>query len=260
MHKRYIPLTLGLLLALTACGPKAPQVTPTPEPAPVVTPSPTPSPAPELQWTDQVFEQSFPADDGTTVMTVRYVFPDIIGAAANEAWDKIHTYYANEGAAYLTSATENADLALDDYHIAQASGYDFIPYADEFSYKITRQTGELASIKRNYYSNMGGAYPVSYQFCETFDLSTGDKLGLDGLLATGWRETVLDLLAAQADAAQLGLDAETLAGVFDPSCFYLTQDALVVYFQEGVLGGHGLGLVELPIPLSDLSGLLLWSV
>lgn len=251
--KRLIPV-LALTLSLTACAAQEPAPTATPTPAPTPAPVETPVPVPTaLKWTDQVYEKEFTADDGTRLMTVRYVLPDIVEASAVPAWSKISGYYADEGNAALTAASENADLARDDYHIAKASGYDFIPYAEELSYQVTRESGTLASIKRTYYSNMGGAYPVSYQFCETFDLSTGGVLALSDCFAgQDWQARVLSAMEQQSMELELGLTLDDLERAFQPACFYLTEDSLVIYYQEGTFGGHALGLTEFPIPYADL--------
>lgn len=253
-------LSAALVLALTACSPKAPTVTPTPEPVSPTAPTEPAVSEPTLQWIDQVYEKAFTAADGATVMTVRYVFPDIVGASGNDAWSKISAYYAEEGNAYLTSATENADLALDDYDIASVSGYDFIPYAESFSYEVTRQTEALASIRRTLYAQSATPYPTTYQFCETFDLTTGDKLALSDLLSAGWEEPLMALITAQDQVTELALDPAALTAAFDPSLFYLTSDALVLYYQDGTLGGHAMGIVEFSIPYGDLNALLIRGV
>lgn len=253
-------LGVALALTLTACAPKDTPPTPTPTPVPTPEPTVTATPEPTLQWIDQVYEKVFTADDGATVMTVRYVFPDIVEASSREAWSKISSFYAEEGNAYLTSATENADLALDDYDIAAASGYDFIPYAESFSYEITRQTEELVSIRRTLYAQSATPYPVIYQFCESFDLATGQRLALSDLLAAGWEEPLMTLLQSHDQVAELALDPDALAAGFDPNLFYLTDDALVLYYQEGILGGHALGLVEFSIPYSDLADWLVRNI
>ena len=97
-----------LALALTACAPAEPQTTPSPSPVPVPTESQVPeeTAAPELVWTDQIFAKDFTADDGTVVMSVEYVFPDIENAGEVPAWQKIQDYYAAEGMAYMGDATE----------------------------------------------------------------------------------------------------------------------------------------------------------
>ena len=255
---RRTPLLPALLLALalTACaGPAEPS--PSPSPAPEAPEETAPTPA-ELIWTDQDFSQDFTAGDGTVVMTVDYVFPDIQDYEADPAWAAIHDYYAAEGAAYLENAQELAGYASGDYEVAQALGGDFLPYGESHSYRLSLQTGAVASLVRSYYSNSisGAAHPTYYQFSETFDLATGERLGLDDCFtdAAGARTRILDALAEAGGDA--GFTREALEEQFHDAYFYLTEDHFVFYYQPDTVAPHAAGLLEFSVAYDDLRDLL----
>lgn len=255
MRRRLLLPALALALGLSACAPKAAEATPSPAPAPSVLPVAPVAPA-ELEWTDALTEEDYTADDGTVILRLRYVFPAVAQPGVVAAWDSIGAYYASEAQAYLENAQAAVLQAQDDYTIAQASGFEFIPYTEGFTYQITRQTPELVSIRRTYSSTAGGTEIYGFQFAETFDLSTGKRLGLDDLLAGDWRESLLNTVFTQASALSWHpFTREELDEHFDPSYFYLTDDALVVFYQPGTFGPDT-PLLECKLPYDGLSGSL----
>ena len=253
-----------LALALAACAPAESQATPSPAPSPSPTPVPAESQvpeetaAPELVWTDQIFAKDFTVDDGTVVMSVEYVFPDIENAGEVPAWQKIRDYYAAEGMAYLGDATELSGYAAGDYEVAQAMGEDFLPYGESMGWRVAVQTEALASIVRSYYANSvtGAAHPSNFQFSETFDLATGDKLSLGDCFTDpdAGRARVLDLLAEKGGDA--GYSRGALEAELNDAYFYLSPEGLVIYYQPDTLAPYAAGLLEFTLPYADLQDLL----
>lgn len=256
MRARPLLLASALVLTLAACAPAEPQATPTP--ALVESPAPEETAPLELVWTDQTFAKDFTADDGTVVMSVDYVFPDIENASAVPAWQKIQDYYAAEGMAYLSDASELAGYAAGDYEVAQAMGEDFLPYGESMSYRLTLQTEDLVSIVRSYYANSvtGAAHPSNFQFSETFDLSTGEKLALDDCFTDpdAGRTRVLDLL--EQKGADAGYSRAVLEAELNDTYFYLSDQGLVIYYQPDTLAPYAAGLLEFTLPYADLQDLL----
>ena len=243
---------LLLALALTACAPAPAENTPSPTPVET-------TPAPEaLTWTDQDFSQDFTAADGTVVMSVDYIFPDIQNYSQNPAWTAIHDYYAAEGAAYLENARELAVYAAGDYDVAQDLGEDFLPYGEAHSYRVSLQTDTLASLVRSYYANSvtGAAHPANYQFSETFDLATGKQLALDSFFTdpTAARSCILDTLSEAGQDA--GFTRQALEAEFNDAYFYLTEEGFVFYFQPDTLAPYAAGLLEFSVPYDSLQDLL----
>ena len=253
---RRLLFTAVLILTLTACAPSKTVESDGPVPTQSQTPEET---APtELVWTDQSFVRDFTADDGTVVMSVEYLFPGITRAEQVPAWQKIQDYYAAEGMAYLNDAADLAGYAAGDYEVAKAMGEDFLPYGESMSYRISLQTEDLASIVRSYYANSvtGAAHPSNFQFSETFDLTTGEKLTLDDCFtdAAAGRTRVLDLLAQKGGDA--GYSRESLEAELNDAYFYLSDEGMVIYYQPDTLAPYAAGLLEFTLPYADLQDLL----
>ena len=254
MRTKPLLFTAAFLLSLAACTPA--KTTQSPTPTQSQAPEET-APA-ELVWTDQSFTRDFTADDGTVVMSVEYLFPGIEHAEQVPAWQKIQDYYSAEGMAYLDDAAELAGYAAGDYEVAQAMGEDFLPYGESMSYRISLQTEDLVSIVRSYYANSvtGAAHPSNFQFSETFDLTTGDKLTLDDCFtdAAAGRARVVDLLAEKGEDA--GYSREALETELNDAYFYLADTDMVIYYQPDTLAPYAAGLLEFRLPYADLQDLL----
>lgn len=264
--KRYfiLPLTAFFLLLSSCGGDSAAEASASATPSPSQTPSPsavrTEEPAPDAPvWGDRTFGQTFTSDDGTAVMTASYTLPEIINAQKVPAWQLINVWYWDEGEALLENVQEGGDQALDDYKIAKTMEYDFQPYADEETWKrFDTPSDSVISILRTHYISMGGASPTTFYFAETFDLNSGKKLTLDDIFsvpAEKYEDRICSLLDEQNRAGETPVEAGGLRDEFDANCFYLTEDALVIFYQEGTFGG-ALDTLQFSISYKDLEDIL----
>lgn len=256
--KSILPLSLCLLL--TACATVEPTSTPpgivqataTAEPAPTAAPTPTPV------WGEQVYLTAFAAEGrDEPVFSPDYRLPFIENADGITAYETINAYYATALDDLAVSAAEVAGWAIDDYYTTQATGDPFFNYVDTESYELTLQTASRVSILRSHYSNSGGAYPTLYPLSDTFDLTTGERLELADLFsrsAEETEETILNaVLALNAEKAfnHTVLDETALQEGFSTRNFYLTEDALTIYFPELDLP-RAVGTPTFAIPYTEL--------
>ena len=258
MRIRILPAVLALTLVLCACSPAPAESTPTPTPAPSPTPSeslPAPTPG-ELTWTDQVFEKTWTTGDGVQLMTARYVLPAAEHPENDPAWAIITEYFKGQGEAYLEQAEDTAGFAEGDYDIAQASNYDFSPYAEEASYTVTYQNDSVVSFVRSYYSNFGAAYPTVLQLSEQFNRYDGARLHFSDFFSDPEeaRARVLKAIHAVTDPLE-GYRSADVDGLFHEDNFYLTDEGFVFYYQSEAIAPHAAGIPEFTIPYTDLSDL-----
>jgi hypothetical protein len=52
-------------------------------------------------------------------------------------------------------------------------------------------------------------------------------------------------------------DESELESCFDPACFYITEDALVIYYQLYTIGPYAAGTPEFSIPRTALEDILI---
>lgn len=254
-----------LLLLLSACaGGSAASPSPEASGAPAAE-SPSASASARPAWGAAQFGFTKTDDKtGETVMTASYLLPKITNQPSTAAWTAINDYYSAEGEALTKNAEEMAGWAYDDYETSKTMKYDYQPYTDEQTYDATLVTDSMASILRTHYIYSGGAYGDTFLFSDTFNLSTGQKLKLDDLFSVasdvyGPRvlAEVKALAARESDGGTPRYDPDKLESAFDPNCFYLTGDALVIYYQTYALGPRALGMPQFSIPKDKLEDILI---
>jgi len=255
-----------MMLLLTACtGERAVQPSPTPEQT--NTPAPTPAVAFGAPVWGTAEYDLIKTDDETddTLMTAKYILPAITNEPSAPQWAAINEYYTAEGETLLQQAEQSADIAQENYDYYKAAEYEFYPHSDEQNYEIKLNTEPYVSILRTHYGYSGGAHGEVYLLSDTFDMDTGTRMQLDELFTVSSAEyeervlTEVNKLAAlmvTSDGEPL-LDESALESTFDHNCFYLTEDALVIYYQTYSLGCHALGAPEFPISCEALEDILI---
>lgn len=251
--KKLLPLCLCLGLLLTGCAtvaeyasptpPLGQEATATPSAGPESpTPAPSDTPRPQPEWGEQVYMTSYVVQDRPEpVFSPEYRLPKITNAQGVPAYEAINDYYAGALDDLAVSAAELSGFAVEDYSIAQSLGDPFFNYVDSETFVLSLSTPTRVCVLRTHVSNLGNPHPLNYPLADTFDLSTGARLGFADLFtcsAETARERVLSaVLARNAASGYSGvtLDEEQLRQGYDPEKFYLTEDSLVVYYPQGTL-------------------------
>jgi sulfur relay (sulfurtransferase) DsrC/TusE family protein len=155
------------------------------------------------------------------------------------AWAIITEYFKGQGEAYLEQAEDTAGFAEGDYDIAQASNYDFSPYAEEASYTVTYQNDSVVSFVRSYYSNFGAAYPTVLQLSEQFNRYDGARLHFSDFFSDPEeaRARVLKAIHAVTDPLE-GYRSADVDRLFHEDNFYLTAEGFVFYYQSEAIARH----------------------
>ncbi len=275
MKKSLLTASLALLLLLPACGKEQPPLpsspvqpvesqaelpTPTPSPEPAIsdTPVPDPDPSPEAAvWGELRYDQTFTADDGAIVMLVTYAFPRL-ESAEHPAAEAINSYYTSQGEEFLSAAEETAQWGRAEYEIAVQSGFTYMPFVEELSFQMTRETEDYVSISREIYANNGGAHPNTYAFSEQFSLDDGHRLYFADFFSDPDTALSRIISTVESQAQDLGLNAGDATSVFQAEQFYITDEGFVFWLQGGALAAQN-SPIEFPVPYDDLSDLVkLW--
>lgn len=266
-----IILALGLLTALAGCGAGGTAATAPPEATAGASETPAPSPSPEPFETPEPFdgtifvsyEQSGLANtyEGYIVLKADAMLPTVSiegrdGAAlviTEALQDALEATEESTRGAY-NAACEAFD-ALD-----EAGRENWLPYGWSRSAAVTRGDGAVLSLLCRTYSYTGGAHASCEYFGQTFNTVTGEALSLDELATDpdALREALTEAILADAaeDEEEL-FDVEGFTErVFDTDAWYLTDDALVVFAQEGEVAAGARGRVDFAVPYEELGGLI----
>lgn len=126
------------------------------------------------------------------------------------------------------------------------------------SYDLPYHKGQMLSVRLNQLIHAeGAAHPVNYVNSITLDLRTGKEYLFADLFKkdTAYINTVNEL--ARKEIAKLDFTLfEPFKGVSENQAYYLTPDALVIYFQEGEYTPHAVGPLVIRIPYQELQSVL----
>lgn len=257
-------LALGITASLAACSKKEPQeeVTPSPSvpiisdedlfpgvntsPAPQVSAEPTeepdisPEPAviPEAEVSDLVQKQQYEAEDGTVVLELDIRLPSL--ASDSAPCDDINAFYLSQLEKQMIAAeSELLPRALDAYERSVQMESEFMPYYSHQEYETALNDKGYLSILRKV-SVYDGGYDQTV-WSETFDLSNGGRLTLDDVFSApdsaylevlSW--TVKDTIEADSEH-YYPESANTFLQTFQKDDFCLTDEGILLYFQQGII-------------------------
>lgn len=132
-----------------------------------------------------------------------------------------------------------------------------------YDYKIAYNKNGLLSVVLVDYQYAGGAHGLTIQRAYTFDLSTGEPLGLADFFISGG-----GYKAAINAAVRKEIDSRTAAGELDEFEFskfsdigenaeyYLSDNGFVIYFQEYAYFPYAAGIQEFNMSYADLAAML----
>ena len=130
-----------------------------------------------------------------------------------------------------------------------------------------RNDGKTLSVLREVYENLGGAHPMITYQAETFDVASQGRLLLGDLFSVAedaYSARLQDMILAQMDQKETETGVlyydfarEQLMTLHDSLDFALTEDCLLIFYNEYALAPHAAGPQHFYLPLSDLSDILL---
>ena len=279
---------LILCLSLVGCGKEAPAAPPVdngaisappaeqpkveqPSPQPITPPGEEPVPADPLPGEQVAPEVPEITPDSNIVITHNAnnetVFQLDLNLISCADLPKIDTYYKTMCADLKALYALSGDEATRQQAEYQTMGYEFLPWAASVNAEVTRNDGVTLSVLREIYENLGGAHPmVTYQ-AETFDVASQGRLLLGNLFTVSedvYSPRLRDMILSQMDkqetengVAYYDSAREQLMTLLDPMDFALTEDCLLIFYNEYALAPHAAGPQLFYLPLSELSDILL---
>ncbi len=168
------------------------------------------------------------------------VYPRVSGLANDTVEDKINRLIQEQVAAMIPK--EGCDV------------YQEIKGV----YEVTLNDQGILSLKLNVFSiRIHAANGIDEQRSLTVNLETGKEYRLYDLFKrnSSYKTLVSDIIRKQIEERNIPLIKE-FTGIDDFEEFYLTNNALVVYFQEIGFTPHYVGIPEFPIPYSQIKNLI----
>ncbi len=190
-------------------------------------------------------------------ITVQY--PQVKGLAGQTAQDSINAVLEKTAIDAKNEGLKNAE-EMEKY---MASGYTGSPNKCEtyFDYSLKyNQNGLLSVIFKNY-QYTGGAHGLTVQSSHTFDLKTGEEYKLKDLVKADAdyvsfiSGSVRDEINKRSEEEGL-LEITPFEAIRDDQDFYLSNNAVVVYFQQYEYWPYAAGIQEFPVEFSAMKDML----
>ena len=198
-------------------------------------------------------------DNEIAVLQVDIRYPSLKNASDKESFQKIQNYYKN---AYETMrdyiSTEALTDAKEDKEAEEAIEGHFIGHTLTVDYDIVYQDLEKVSILIQGSEFSGGAHGNQWLQGNTFDLNTGEILGLHDILdlkeesAKNYVFEAIEAELKKTESKEIYYEdaLETYQDVYNFKDFYLEDDHIVIFFQSYAIGPYvsGMPSFELDYP------------
>ena len=197
----------------------------------------------------------------TDIIKTTLQYPQIDGLIDKTVQDSINSLFKELAMDAKNEGLKNAD----EMEKVIASGYTGSPNKCEtyFDYRLKYNQNGLLSVVFLNYQYTGGAHGLTVQSSHTLDLKTGAEYKLGDLVKVD-----ADYVSYISDIVRNAIDERVKEGILpdysiasfeaikEDQDFYLSNDAVVVYFQQYEYWPYAAGIQEFPVEFSVLNDML----
>lgn len=197
------------------------------------------------------------AETDNIKITLQY--PQIDGLTDQTVQDSINAIFEKSAVAARNEGLKNADEMAK----AMASGYTGSPNKCEtyFDYRLKYNQNGLLSVVCMDYQYAGGAHGLTVQSSHTLNLKTGEEYKLKDLF-----ESDADYVLFINDTVRNEINERVREGslyentpfetIKDDQDFYLSNNAVAIYFQQYEYWAYAAGIQEFPVEFPALKDML----
>ncbi len=206
----------------------------------------------EVTWEPSAISDSYQID-GETVFFASINQPVFAGLDSTVC-DTINSALEDYCRTFIKITSDDRLLAEEAY---QESLFGFEPYERSGDYTVFVRDN-MISVLFNLFHENGGADTASEKKSLTFDMTTGkavsfaDYIGKDEAFGRNYLLTVVGQMIGNTPDKFYTDALDILTATLNLNDFYLTESALVLFFNPDVLAPSAHGLVTLEIPYSQL--------
>ena len=212
------------------------------------------SPASAYAVHSQKLTETITDDNGNVLIEAVAYYPVIENPNNNPTFDKVNFDYKWDADKFIEEARAKKEDAL---ILREQMGEDFVPFVYELTFEQTYRIWGYLSFINHKYINAGGVHPTktmeSRTYCTSYEeeMSVSEVLieeRLDASLAQYVTNLFVDKLkeiaSESADIYTYDYVNEYLGYVQ----FYLTENSVVLYFNQGEIAPYALGVISVEIP------------
>ncbi|PWL30642.1 DUF3298 and DUF4163 domain-containing protein [Roseivirga spongicola] len=224
---------------------------------------------------EKISEELGPCSTDTTsrkCLIINIEYPKITGIVSQQVMEKLNENIQND----ILSSTFLSDkpTTFDELKNELETDYntiikDFPEYANAWNLEVNSdilyQDSLFISLASTVYSYTGGAHPNSGQMYRSYDLRTGEAIGLADILREGYEEELNQVAEIEFRMTKEIPPTESLEERgywFENDRFELTENfaiinkSLIFYFNPYEIAPYAMGPTELELKLTDFVSLI----
>jgi len=196
----------------------------------------------------------------TEKIKITLQYPQIEKLNDKNVEDRINSILRKAAEAARDEGQSNADLIGEETDMSAISPNKYETY---FDYRLKYNQNGLLSVVLLNYQYTGGAHGITVQSSYTFDLKTGEVYKLKDLMKAD-----ADYVAFISNAVKQKIDERIKCGLLPDSLlspftsikedqdFYLSNNGVVIYFQQYEYFPYAAGIQEFTVDYSELVNLI----
>ena len=198
---------------------------------------------------------------GTKVLSYKIEYPEFFNPKYQMSLNRINQHYRAKAMVYQRFLRENMyKMAVQQYEDSVANGFPVRAFEAILAYKVTFNQDCAISLYYDRYEYTGGAHGSTTRCSDTWNIQIGRRIRLSQLFAQSVdfvkyiTRSVNEEIARQI---QSGNDVyfedyeKRVVKKFDPNNFYLTDEGIVIYYQQYDIAPYSTGIPEFLIPYKE---------
>lgn len=184
----------------------------------------------------QINTEEYNVDENQLLVEIKY--PQITDSSNKEIEDKVN--------AIINARVEEYKNMF--YQDEEQKQYIYV------NYEITKKDQDVLSMIFNIsFSIEGVAHPSNFIYGVTINLHNGEEIKLTDLFRSNVDSVGMLNVILNEKISNLNYQLNSeFRGIEDGQGFYLTEDSLVIYYQEGIYTPHAVGALVLKIPNTEI--------
>jgi hypothetical protein len=163
---------------------------------------------------------------------------------------------------YHRAANSLLASAIAEYNESKKRGFPFRAYDCVMKYTVMMNAACTLSTYFDQYEYTGGAHGNTIRISDNWELQSGTEIKLNGLFPSG-RDYKTELIAQIQIMAEQNYKnnpyiyfedyKKLIATYFNPKSFYLTPDALCIYYGLYEIGPYASGIIVFELPYAEFN-------
>lgn len=196
------------------------------------------------------------------IMKYTIKYPQFISATYQAMANKLNSLYRTKAYMYEKSNIINLyQMAMVEYEYSVANHFPIRQFDAYVDFTVTYNEDCIVSLYFDQYEYAGGAHGLTIRYSDTWDMLRSKRIELNELFhnKSNYREMVLSeidqQIASQIDGeASMYFDdyAKLVRDNFKANNFYLTEEGVVIYFQQYDIAAYAAGLPTFLLPYGGM--------